>query len=161
MLTLFWVFNGPILEHRQWIVLSIVLCLKRRWNLLFTANTEEWWRVDLVCIVTTLNLIQQQQQPLKLFKNWNLSFSPTQHTVHSASHLITIFSDRSKMRYVDADLQTMKRSRTWCIYSFAYNRKYSSQAASGNSWTEVINVWRRRGLRRKLQSVCFCVAFAE
>jgi len=34
--------------------------------------------------------------PLKRFKNLNLRFSPTQHTVQISRHIITIFSDRSK-----------------------------------------------------------------
>jgi hypothetical protein len=43
-----------------------------------------------------------QQWPLKWLKNWNLSFSPTQHTVQISPHLITTFLDCLDMCYVNA-----------------------------------------------------------
>jgi hypothetical protein len=82
----------------------------------------------LFCIITTLNLIQQQQ-PLKWYKNWNSSFFPTQHTVQTLSHLITIFWDHSKMCYIGINLQTMKNLRTWCIHGFMHDQKHSFQMA--------------------------------
>jgi hypothetical protein len=48
----------------------------------------------------------------------------------------TTFADRSKMRYVDADLQTMKKFRTRCIRGFMRNQK-PSRMTSGSLWTEV------------------------
>jgi len=67
---------------------------------------------------------------------------PTQHIVHTSPRLIIILWDRSKMRYVDTDLQTMETSRTQCTRGFAHNRNHPSQMASGSSWAEVISVWR-------------------
>jgi hypothetical protein len=71
---------------------------------------------ELFCTMTTLDVIQQQR-PLKRFESWNCSFSPAQHTVKILPHLITTLSNRSKIRYVDADLQTLKHVKdavnTW------------------------------------------------
>jgi len=47
---------------------------------------------------------------------------------------LRLFPSHSKMRYVDPDLQTINRSRTWC---FVRSRKHPSQMASGSSWTEM------------------------
>jgi len=43
-------------------------------------------------------------------------FSPTQRTVQISPHLITVFSDWSKIRCVDACLQTVKGLRTRCTW---------------------------------------------
>jgi len=80
----------------RWSMLHIVQCLKRSWNPLFTLNAEEFWQIELFCIVSTLKLIWQHL-PLNQFKYWNASFSPTQHTVQTLPHACTIFSDCSKM----------------------------------------------------------------
>jgi hypothetical protein len=111
--------NTIMIMDRWSVVHGTVLCLKRNWNLLFTVNTEKYWQMELFCIMTMLDLIQQQQS-LKQFQNWNLSFSPTQHTVH----LITIFLDFSKMCYMDTSLQMTKRWMWW-ICGFVCNQKHS------------------------------------
>jgi hypothetical protein len=117
--------------HRWSVVHSIVLCLKRRWNLLFAVNTVEHWQREF-CIMTTLDLTWKQW-PLKWFENQNLSFSPTHHTVQISLHLITIFLDCLKMCYMDDDLHTMKKSRTWCICASAHSQNilYTYQEACG------------------------------
>jgi len=126
---------------------SIVLCLKRCRYPLFAVNTEECWQKELFCITTTLNHIWQLW-PLKQFRNWNLSFSSLQETVQISPHLITIFSDHSKMC-----LQMMKRSRTQCLCDFVHNQKHSS----GSSWAEVTNVWRSLGITLKNDNILVIV----
>jgi hypothetical protein len=58
---------------RESIEPSNMLYLKRSSNPLFTANTEEWWQMELFCITITLDLIQQQWL-LEQYGNWNFSF---------------------------------------------------------------------------------------
>lgn len=103
-------FNGLILK-RYWdhwqMVNSAMLEEEMKPAMLFAIKTKQCWQKEFGCIVT-LDL-KQQQWPLKRFKNWNLSFSITYYTVQILPHLISIFSDRSGMHYVDADLQMVKR----------------------------------------------------
>jgi len=52
LLTLFWDFNGPILQHYQdcgQMVNSAWYCamLMMRWNLLFAINTDKCWQMEL------------------------------------------------------------------------------------------------------------------
>jgi hypothetical protein len=87
---------------------SIVTCLKKRWNPLHAVHAEESWQMELFCIMTMLDLIQQYQ-PVKWVKNRNSNFSPIQHTVHISPSQITKVPDHSESHYVDSDLQTMKK----------------------------------------------------
>jgi hypothetical protein len=48
----------------------------------------------------------------------------------------------TKVHYMDTNLQTVKRSRTWCICDFACNQKHYSQMASGSSRIKVTNMWK-------------------
>jgi hypothetical protein len=104
--------------------------LKRSLNLLFTVDTEECWQMELFCIMTMLDLIQQHQ-PLKQFENWNLNFFPAQHTVQIC-HLITISWDWSKLHYVYNDLCILKRLWIQHTYGFPHNWKHSWQIELGN-----------------------------
>jgi len=117
-------------------------------------------KMKLFCFITTLYLIRQQR-PLKRSENRNSIFSPIQRTVQISPHLITIFWECSEMRYVDADFQTMKRSRTRCTRGFASNRKPSSQMASGGSLIEVKTVWRSEGITCKNDSILMLHTFCR
>jgi hypothetical protein len=103
-------FNGPILK-RYWdhwqMVNSAMLEEEMKPAMLFAIKTKQCWQKEFGCIMT-LDL-KQQPWPLKRFQNWNLSFSITYYTVQILPHLISIFSDLSRMHYVDADLQMVKR----------------------------------------------------
>jgi len=57
----------------------------------------------------------------------NITFSLSHHEVHISPHHITTFLSRLNMRYVQADLQKMKRSRTLCIRSYTRIPKHSLQ----------------------------------
>jgi hypothetical protein len=72
--------------------------------------------------MTMLDLIYQQW-PLKQFKNWNSSFSPTQHTVKISPNLTAIFSVCSKIHYMDANVQMMYKSRMQCICGLCTTKK--------------------------------------
>jgi len=140
MLTLGPYLSTLMIVDRWSLVDGIVLCLKRSGNMLFTVDAEECWQMELFCIMTLLELMWHHHL-LKWFQNWNLSFSSTQCTVQIMPHLITIFLDCRKMGYMDADLQMMKRSRTWHIHGFVHDQKHFSRVLSGSLWTE-ISVWR-------------------
>jgi len=80
LMTLFWHFNGSILEKYQYrgqkgVSARTVRCLVGRLNRLFAVNAEKCWQMELFCAMTTLECIRQQR-PLKRFENWNSSFLP-------------------------------------------------------------------------------------
>lgn len=121
----FGIFWGPFLEHYQnhgQMVNSAWYCAKFIEKLKPAIYRECRWQKSLLCIVTTLDFIQQQRS-LKQLENWNWSFSLTQHRVQISFHLITILLDCPKRHYRNADLQTMKRY----IHGFTSNWKHSSQ----------------------------------
>jgi len=81
------------------------------WN----GNTGHYQSMPSASKVMTMLELIWQQQLLKLFENRNVSFSPTQHTVQISPQQVTILCKCLQMCYVNADLQTMKRLRMWCI----------------------------------------------
>jgi hypothetical protein len=73
--------NIRIVESQS-VVYGIVLWLKRSYNTLSAENSEEYWQMVLFCVMTNLDLIQQQWQ-LERFENWNSIFFPAQHKLRS------------------------------------------------------------------------------
>jgi hypothetical protein len=130
MLTLSWDLNGPILENCQ---VSIVLWVKRNWNPLFT---EGRWQMELFCVMTT------RLRSYGSSDRWNDSKAEDRASPPPRILPHLILSDRSEMRYVDADLQTMKRSRTRCTRGLPCSRKHLPHMTSESSWTEVRDAWR-------------------
>jgi hypothetical protein len=63
-----------------------------------------------------------------------LKFKLLLHPAYSPDLTLSYYRilDGSEMCYMNADLQTMKRSRMWCMCGFACNQKHSLQMASGS-----------------------------
>jgi len=57
------------------------------------------------------------------------------------------------MRYVQADLQKMKRSRTLCIRTYTHIPNILCRWQR-NSWSDLTNVWKRKGDRGSKTTAC-------
>lgn len=115
-------------------VVCVVVSMKKNWSLAFEVTT------GCALIVTTFSTTEQKQW-FRYRTVWLL-------------YLKTI------QCYMNAKLQMMMRSRTWCIHGFIHNCKRTQRMLSGSLWTRV-KCWVIVGLVSKWLCVCPCVPCVE
>jgi hypothetical protein len=159
VILLFWNFSGPILKHYQNHE-QTVLCyawrrVKTRHSQYVQRNADiwscfAWWQhLNSYSSSNCWNNVKSEIQ----------GSPPSSIQSRSRPHVTTILSDCWKMCYIDANLQTMKRSRMWCIHGFTWSKKHSSQVALGSSWTEATNVCRSYGIILKKNDSIFVLVY--
>ena len=95
---------------------------------------------------------------LSNYRTWfdHTTFSTTQQKHWFRYETVWLLYFQTVRCYMNASLQIMKRSRTWCIYGFIHNCKRTQQMLSGGLWARV-KCWEVVGLVSKWLCICPCV----